>query len=139
MIERQKRNPKVLNRLEVYPRDVYHVAMEELKTYGGKVMLFPQQLEVYLGRRFRVAYEEAMKYGVEVIMRHFTLQVVLCDKMPLKRKIYRLEDSLLWFDDCGSVLLAGPWKIQTIPSKCSRLWCLCVLQLLDWIQSWMKK
>ncbi|XP_048139138.1 uncharacterized protein LOC115728150 isoform X1 [Rhodamnia argentea] len=167
MIERQKRNPKVLNRLEVYPRDVYHVAMEELKTYGGKVMLFPQQLEVYLGRRFRVAYEEAMKYGVEVIMRHFTLQVgnklevlgrrfrvaydeamkygvgvmmnrrfpilvALCDGRPLEEKIAFMR-ATIEYNNCP--LRIGLRRERFCQARSSRLWRLCVLQLLMWIQS----
>ncbi|XP_048137832.1 uncharacterized protein LOC115754505 isoform X3 [Rhodamnia argentea] len=82
-LELLKQNPKVFNKLEVYPGDMYDVAMEELRKYGDKVMPPSEQVlpsfpffskvanepEVYLGRGFRVAYEAAMKYG------HFPLQV----------------------------------------------------------------
>ncbi|XP_048139139.1 uncharacterized protein LOC115728150 isoform X2 [Rhodamnia argentea] len=79
----------VLNRLEVYPRDVYDAAMEELKKYHRKPAKKPvgNKLEV-LGRRFRVAYDEAMKYGVGVMMnRRFPILVALCDGRPLEEKI----------------------------------------------------
>ncbi|XP_030514346.2 uncharacterized protein LOC115728150 isoform X3 [Rhodamnia argentea] len=134
MIEWQKRNPKVLNRLEVYPRDVYDAAMEELKKYHRKPAKKPvgNKLEV-LGRRFRVAYDEAMKYGVGVMMnRRFPILVALCDGRPLEEKIAFMR-ATIEYNNCP--LRIGLRRERFCQARSSRLWRLCVLQLLMWIQS----
>ncbi|XP_048137779.1 uncharacterized protein LOC125315838 [Rhodamnia argentea] len=97
MLEWLKRNPKVVNMLEVHPRDDFHVASEELKKYGGKGGLSEQVaniLEVCLGRGFRVAYEKAMDYGIKVMVSHFPLQVALCNKKTLVEMMNLIEASL---------------------------------------------
>ncbi|XP_048137836.1 uncharacterized protein LOC115754505 isoform X7 [Rhodamnia argentea] len=109
-LELLKQNPKVFNKLEVYPGDMYDVAMEELRKYGDKVMPPSEQVlpsfpffskvanepEVYLGRGFRVAYEAAMEYGVGFMRHHFPLQVALCNTRPLSRKIQLIIASLMF-------------------------------------------
>ncbi|XP_030514349.1 uncharacterized protein LOC115728150 isoform X4 [Rhodamnia argentea] len=134
MIEWQKRNPKVLNRLEVYPRDVYDAAMEELKKYHRKPAKKPvgNKLDV-IRRRFRVAYEEAMKYGVGAMMNsRFPVLVALCDGRPLEEKIAFMR-ATIEYNNCP--LRIGLRRERFCQARSSRLWRLCVLQLLMWIQS----
>ncbi|XP_030544295.1 uncharacterized protein LOC115750842 isoform X2 [Rhodamnia argentea] len=135
-LESLKQNPEVVNKLEVYPGDMYDVAKEQLMKYGGQVMPLKEQvanmLEVYLGCGFRVSYEKAMEYGYGFMVHHFPLQVALCSEKQLSTKISLIEASLM-FETTD--ILVGPWKRRAVPSRCSCLWRLCLLHLLKWIQS----